>query len=175
VRRKIALHPSKAELTIETTYEKVQGPRVRVAVWTITQLDPPQSMIVELPDAPTFAGGFRSLLPAEPRNLSLHGNFLTLDRDTAAKTMIATESDKLTWRGEDPEPLFLTIENASPGPPGSIYPEGVHSQIYTSPDDAQPYVELELVGPLHDLSPGQSASLTSRYTLVRERIVPLGR
>lgn len=173
VRRKIALHPSKAELTIETTYEKVQGPRVRVAVWTITQLDPPQAMVVELPDAPTFAGGYRSLLPAEPRNLSLHGNALTLERDTDAKTMIATESDRLTWRGEDPDPLIVTVENQAPGLPGSIWPEGVHSQIYTSPDGAQAYVELELIGPLHDLSPGQSASLTSRYTVVRERMVPV--
>ena len=51
---------------------------------------------------------------------------------------------------------------------------GAHAQIYTSPDGAEPYVELELLGPLHDLAPGQSATLTVRYRLIRrEQADPL--
>jgi hypothetical protein len=174
VRRKIALDPRKAELIIETTYEKVQGPPSRVGVWTITQLDPPESMSVELPEPSAFPGGFRSLLPAPPRNLSAHGNVLRMERDADEKTMIATDGDRLTWVGQEPEPLVLTVENLSPGPPGGAWPDCVHSQIYTSPDGAQGYVELELLGPVHDLAAGQSATLRSRYTLVRARVVPVG-
>src|SRR5262245_29518477 len=91
VRRKIALHPSKPEMTIETTYEKVQGAPIKVAVWTITQLDPPSHMRVKLPEPSTFPGGYRSLLPAAPKNVAVvPGGELTLARDTEAKTMIAT-------------------------------------------------------------------------------------
>ena len=61
------------------------------------------------------------------------------------------------------------------GPPaGSVWPGGAHSQIYPSPDGAEAYVELELLGPLHDLAPGQSASLTTRYKLFRQRVVLVG-
>jgi hypothetical protein len=174
VRRKIALHPSKAEMSIETTYEKVQGAPVRIAVWTITQLAPPAAMTVTLPEPSALAGGFRSLLPAPPRNLSVRGRELTIERDTEAKTMIATDGDRLTWRSDGPEALVVTVANETPARPGSVWSEGAHSQIYTSPDGAQAYVELELLGPLHDLAPGQSASLTSRYTLVRERVTLVG-
>jgi hypothetical protein len=175
VRRKIALHPTKAEMSIETTYEKVQGAPVRIAVWTITQLASPRVMTVALPERSAFAGGFRGLLPAPPKNLSVQGRELTIERDTEAKTMIATDGDRLTWRGEEPEPLVVTVENQTPAQPGSVWPDGIHSQIYTSPDGAQAYVELELLGPLHDLAPGQSAALTSRYTLARERVVLVGK
>ena len=175
VRRKIALHPTKAEMSIETTYEKVQGAPVRIAVWTITQLASPRVMTVALPERSAFAGGFRGLLPAPPKNLSVRGRELTIERDTEAKTMIATDGDRLTWRGEEPEPLVVTVENQNPAQPGSVWPDGIHSQIYTSPDGAPAYVELELLGPLHDLAPGQSAALTSRYALARERVVLVGK
>ena len=60
---------------------------------------------------------------------------------------------------------------------GAVWPDGTHSQIYTNPDGPDAYVELELLGPLHDLAPGQSASLTSRYELHRRdrpgRVVPV--
>jgi hypothetical protein len=174
VRRKIVLHPSKAEMSVETTYEKVRGAPVRVAVWTITQLNPPRSMTVSLPERSAFPGGFRSLLPAPPLNLSAQGRELTLERDTDAKTMIATDGDRLTWDGDGVEPLRVIVENETAAPAGSVWPDGAHSQIYTSPDGAQAYVELELLGPLHDLAPGQSASLTSRYTLSRSRVVLVG-
>jgi hypothetical protein len=174
MRRKISLHPTDAEMSIETTYEKVQGTPVRVAVWTITQLDPPDHMSVTLPETPAFPGGFRNLMPAPPRNVSARSRELTLERDTDAKTMIATDGDRLTWHGEGREPLNLVVENETSAPAGSVWPGGAHSQIYTSPDGAEAYVELELLGPLRDLAPGQSASLTSRYKLFRQRVVLVG-
>jgi hypothetical protein len=46
-------------------------------------------------------------------------------------------------------------------------PGGARAQIYTSPDGAEPYVELELLGPLVDLTPGQRAKMSVRYKLAR--------
>jgi hypothetical protein len=43
---------------------------------------------------------------------------------------------------------------------------GAHAQIYTNSDGAEPYVELELLGPLVDLSPGQRAMMQVRYRLI---------
>ena len=52
---------------------------------------------------------------------------------------------------------------------GAARPGGAHAQIYTSPDGAEPYVELELLGPLVDLVPGQRTSMSVRYRLVRRQ------
>jgi len=164
VRRTISLNASEPIMSIETTYEKVSGAPVRVGVWTITQLVSPERVFVLLPERSTFAGGHRRLLPPEPKDFAVEGRLLSLARDTAQKTMIASDGDALLWLGDGPD---LLIENVTPAPgAGASWPEGAHSQIYTSPDGAEPYVELELLGPLQDLAPGQSVSLASRYTLI---------
>jgi hypothetical protein len=172
VRRRIALDASAPVLSIETTFEKVQGPPVQVAVWTITQLAPPSRMVAILPARSAFAGGHRRVMPAAPLNLALAGGRLSLERDPREKTMIATDADRLEWHGDESDHVDLIIENRSAAPAtGAVWPDGAHSQIYTNPDGPDAYVELELLGPLHDLAPGQSASLTSRYEL-RRRDLP---
>jgi hypothetical protein len=164
VRRKISLNASEPIMSIETTYEKVRGAPVRVGVWTITQLVSPERVFVLLPERSTFAGGHRRLLPPEPKDFAVEGRLLSLARDTVQKTMIASDGDALLWVGDGPD---LLIENVTPASAaGADWPEGAHSQIYTSSDGAEPYVELELLGPLRDLAPEQTVSLASRYTLV---------
>ncbi len=166
VRRRISLDARAPVMSIETTYEKVSGAPVRVAVWTITQLAPPAKMVAFLPERPALAGGYRRVMPAEPLNLDVKDGRLSLERHTREKTMIATDADRLEWDGYEPGRVDLVIENVSAPPAtGAVWPDGVHSQIYTNPDGPDAYVELELLGPLHDLAPGQSASLASRYEL----------
>ena len=168
VRRKISLHATDAVMSIETTYEKVSGAPVRVGVWTITQLVSPERVFVLLPERSAFAAGHRRVLPPVPKDFAVEGRLLSLARDTADKTMIASDGEALLWVGAGPA---LLIEAVTPAPAGAgaAWPEGAHSQIYTSPDGAESYVELELLGPLHDLAPGQSAAMSVRYRLLRRQ------
>jgi hypothetical protein len=167
VRRRIAL--SDDRMLITTTYEKLQGPPVRVAVWTITQLQPPDRMFVLLPKRSTFAGGYRSRLPAPPRDLTADGRLLSLARDPAQKTMIVSDGDALLWIGEARSLLIENVSDRAAPRPGETpsWPDGAHAQIYTSPDSDQRYVELELLGPLAELRPGESTSMRVRYRLIR--------
>jgi len=177
VRRTIALDAAEPVMTIETSYEKVSGAPVRVAVWTITQLGPPDRMFVLLPERSTFPKGHALRMPAAPRDLRVDGRLLSLARDPAQKTMIASDGDALLWVGEA---LDLLVERVTPPagqpPPGTdTWPDGAHAQIYTSPDGDDAYVELELLGPLRQLGAGETAALTARYTLIRRRDAdPLG-
>jgi hypothetical protein len=193
VRRRIVLDPALPVLTIETRYEKVQGRSVTVAVWTIAQLMPPDRMFVRLPERSVFPGGYRNKLPAAPRDLRVDGRLLSMARDPLEKTQIATDGDALLWVGAGPDLLVEALDARGAPPPSGTspwartsheypsltgpkpkpssssdldWPGGVHAQIYTSPDGQQRYVELELLGRLHRLGPGDSASFTVRYTLV---------
>jgi len=50
---------------------------------------------------------------------------------------------------------------------GEQYPDnGSSAEIFTNPDP-QAYVELEVLGPLQNLKPGDRAEQTSTYTLIR--------
>ena len=190
VRRTIALDPRKPVMTIETTYEKVQGAPVTVGVWTITQLASPERLFVQLPahQSPAFPNGYTSLLPDLPLGLTVRGRLLSLVRDPRNKTMISSDGGPLLWVGDG---LDLLIEDTTPGSAGGggAWPnQGARSQIYTAPgqdragadggatgkndsgngkNGDQPYVELELLGRLHTLRGGESATMRSRYTLIR--------
>jgi hypothetical protein len=163
VRRTIALDPAAPVATVETCYEKVSGPTIRVGVWTVSQLVSPQRLFLRLPERSAFPGGFAQRLPDPPRGLEVEGRLLSLERDPAAKTMIVSDGEAMLWVGEGPDLLIETIPEAHD--PASQWPDGVHAQIYTSSDQALPYVELELLSPLRDLAPGEQVCLRVRYTL----------
>jgi hypothetical protein len=164
VRRTVTL--TNDDAFIETVYEKVEGSPVQVAVWTITQLASPDRIFALLPERTLFPGGHRAMLPAPPKDLVVDGRLLGLARDPKNKTMIASDADALLWVGPGRD---LLIENVTSPRARSAAPGGAHAQIYTSPDDAEPYVELELLGPLVDLARGQSASMSVRYSLLRRQ------
>jgi hypothetical protein len=173
VRRTIALDPVEPVLTIETTFEKTQGQRVRVAVWTITQLSAPDRLFVLLPERSVFPDGYALVLPAAPRDLRRDGALLSLARDPVQKTMIGSDGQALLWIGGG---LDLLIENVTAGPaePTARWPADAHAQVYTNPGESDGYVELELLERLRDLEVGDSASMTVRYTLtVRRQADPL--
>ena len=163
VRRMIALDPAAPVVTIETSYEKVEGAPIRIGVWSITQLASPERLFMRLPARSTFPGGFAQRLPDRPKDLTVAGRLLSLARDPSAKTMLASDGDALLWVGERVDLLIETVADAHD--PSGEWPDGAHAQIYTSSDEALPYVELELFSPLRDLGLGERASLRVRYTL----------
>jgi hypothetical protein len=163
VRRTIALAPEKPSVIVETCYDKVAGQPIRAAVWTITQLVSPERLFMRLPARSSFPGGFAQRLPARPKDLTVEGRLLSLTRDPAAKTMRVSDGDALLWVGRAAHLLIEAVTD--PHDPSDQWPDGAHAQIYTSSDEALPYVELELLSPLRDLRIGERASLRVRYTL----------
>jgi len=164
VRRRVSLQDE--VMLIDTVYEKVAGPPVRVAVWTITQLVSPERMFALLPEPSAFAGGHRSTLPAAPKDLTVEGRLLGLARHPTEKTMLVNDADVLLWVGPGRSLVIETLAT-QPADRTAPRPGGAHAQIYTSPDGAEPYVELELMGPLVDLAPGQATEMDVRYRLLR--------
>ena len=66
----------------------------------------------------------------------------------------------MAWVGEK-EICLVTSERVS----GAEYPDrGASAEVYTNPDPKK-YVELEMLGPLSLLKPGDSISRTSTYAL----------
>jgi hypothetical protein len=166
VERTIRLDPEQPVMAIDTRYRKVAGGPVRLAAWTITQLVSPKSVVASLPERSVFPSGYKLEMPVTPRDLQLSGTRLSLARDPVNKTMIGTDADALEWIGEH-DALLLTASPQSAPPPGAAWADGVHAQIYTSSDDALPYVELELLGPVRELRAGDSAEIVVRYELSR--------
>jgi hypothetical protein len=166
VRRTIALDPQEPVMTIKTTYEKVQGAPVSVAVWSVTQVAEPERAFILLPKQSAFPHGYINMLPAQPKELKTDGRLLSLVRDPQKSTMIGSDGDTLLSVGQNDD---LLIENKTPVLPDSKaeWPnQGLHSKIFTSSGDILRYMELELFTPLSLLKTGHSTSMESVYTLL---------
>ncbi len=157
--RRISLARGRPEMTITTTYRKVSGKPLRVAIWTITQTQDPRRVFVLLPEKPKFAGGVNLMGGPLPYEFKIAGRLLSLRRHPTKDLKIGTEGDKLLWIGER---AILRIESERTE---GEYPNGGDvTEVYTNAG-ATAYVELEFNGPLSTLRQGEKMEQTMHYKL----------
>jgi hypothetical protein len=165
VHRTIELAPRAPVMTVATTFEKVRGAPVRVAIWTITQLASPERVAVKSWMTGQPPQGYVSLLPDPPKDLRVQGHVISLARDPDRKTMIGSDDSTLVWVGDGPS---LVVQSLGSWPTGGDleWPKpGIRSQIYTNPGTDAKYVELEVFDHLRELRAGQRAMMKVAYTL----------
>jgi hypothetical protein len=164
VRRLIEFDIERPIMTITTTYEKVSGRPKEVGIWVITQLKDPVGAYAVLPSVSRYREGYNRQTDEPPANLLLGQGLLSLTRDPKAAHKIGTDASSLVWMGRQE---LLRIDSARQF--ASRYPDQESSaEIYTNPDPL-PYIELEMLGPLHRMIVGDKISRLSTYTLLRRR------
>ena len=163
-KRVLELHASLPRLTIRTTYEKVEGAPLKAGVWIITQLKDPVLVVAPLPEKSRFAEGFdKQSAENLPTDLTVTNGLVTLRRHPTKSTKIGTDAGTLLWVGDK---TMVRID--SPRIDGAGYPDnGSSAEVYTNGGESWKYVELEMLGPLADLGPGDTLSQTNTYTLYR--------
>lgn len=160
--RVISLVEGKPVMEIVTSYEKVSGRPVQAGVWIITQLKDPKVVTMPLPEKSIFPAGYNKQSQELPQDLKREGNAITCARSKTVSTKIGSDASRLIW--EDSR-WRVTID--SPRVPGGPYPdENSSAEIYTNPDPLE-YVELEMLGPVTLLKPGDRISQTNTYRLER--------
>jgi hypothetical protein len=162
-RRLVVLDYKRPQMTITTTYEKVEGDPVTVGVWIITQLKDPQAVHILLPKNPIFAEGYTKQSKQLPAELKRQGRLLSLKRDPKVSTKIGTDASSLLWIGEK-----YTLRIDSPRATKETYPDqGSSAEVYTNLDPLK-YVELEMLGPLKTIKVGDRIEHANTYTLSRK-------
>lgn len=150
--RLIALAGS--QMTIVTTYFKVEGEPRKVGVWIITQLREPTE--VTIPQAGKWNKQSDDL-PLDFRE----GDTISLRRHASKSTKVGAQASSMTW--QNARWLFKVT---SPRIPGAEYPDNDSSaEVYTNPDPLE-YVELETLGPLKTMKIGDTLSQTNTYSLM---------
>ena len=157
--RHIELDAVQPVLRIATEYRKLVGGAVRVGIWTITQMREPERVCMLLPAASRFADGFTRLMSAEPADLKIDGRVLSLRRHQRQHVKVGTDGSSIAWLG--PNCVVRIDAETRPGE----YPDGgCSTEVYTCPDPLQ-YVELETLGPLTTMNPGDRIEQTTVYTV----------
>ena len=160
--RTISLDARQPVMNIKTAYEKVEGDARKVSIWVITQLPEPVMVYVPLPANSINANGYVLQSKAAPPSLKREGNLVSLTRDAKTAYKIGTDASTMLWIGEQ-----FAVRIDSPRQPNAEHPDQSSSaEIYTNPDPL-PYVELETLGPLHEMKKGDLIERMNRYTLNR--------
>jgi hypothetical protein len=154
--RVISLSDSEAQMTIKTTYHKVEGDPRKVSVWIITQCGEPDFVYI-----PTLMGDkFIHQSDELPYALKAGKHAIALKRGSAKSTKIGTDASALIWVGKK---TAVRIDSARQD--GGGYPDkGCSAEVYTNANPLT-YVELEMLGPLHMLKIGDQISQTNTYHL----------
>jgi len=158
--RRIQMHSSKPEMTITTTYRRIKGQPAVIGIWVITQLKEPVALFAPAPKKSIFPNGFTLLLQTPPPSLKVEDGLVSLTRNPDAGHKIGLDADSLLWVGEK---HVLRID--SPRIRGGDYPDrGSSTEIYTAADPL-PYIELETLGPLHQMKEGDTIKRSNVYKL----------
>jgi hypothetical protein len=160
--RTISLDVRRPVMKISTAYEKAAGEPRQVAIWVITQLPEPAAVYVPLPLQSINANGYVLQSKTVPPSLKREGQLLSLVRDKKAAFKIGTDASTMLWLGER---FALRIDSRRE--PNKEHPDsGSSAEVYTNPDPLA-YVELETLGPLHEMRKGDRIERTNTYTLSR--------
>ena len=160
--RRIQMAPALPVMSITTEYRKIAGSAVQVSVWVITQMRSPERMYAHLPEQRSRPE-FLQLMGPVPQDLRIEGRLLSLSRDPKEPVKIGSAASSMVWMDRN---FAVRIDSNASQKEGE-FPDGdSRSEIYTNPDP-QPYVELETLGPLTEVNPGDRIALTNIYTLAR--------
>jgi hypothetical protein len=159
VERRIELDAVQPIMRIATEYRKLTGSAVRVGIWTITQMREPERVCALLRAVSKFSSGYVRLISAEPADLKIDGRLLSLRRHPRQHVKIGTDGSSLAWVGRDCV-VRIDVETR----PGEYPDGGCVTEVYTCPDPLQ-YVELETLGPLTTMKPGDRIEQTTVYTV----------
>lgn len=160
--RRIRLHSSEPRMEIETIYTKTNGNPLKTGIWVITQLKDPEAVAMPIPPQTLFKDGYVRQSDQLPDGLHQVGRVLLMKRAKIGSFKVGNDTGTLLWIGRESMVLIESSRN-----PNGEYPDsGSSAEVYTNPDpDA--YVELELLGPLATMKPGDRMTQTSRYSLLK--------
>ena len=157
--RRVELDPAQPIMRIATEFRKLSGTPVTVGIWTITQMSEPERVCIQLSETSKFASGFIRMLEAEPADLKVDGRSLSLRRNAQQQVKLGSDGSSMAWLGQN-----CVVRIDTDIRPGEYPDGGCVTEVYTNPDPLQ-YVELETLGPLTIMNPGDRIEQTTAYTM----------
>jgi len=166
--RRITLDPAEPVMRTTTTYEKISGDPVPVAIWVIAQLRDPAAIFLPVPSRSAFPAGHSPTWKQPEGTLYREGDWVRLTRSPTVSQKTGNDGTDLIWADER-QLLRISVPRVA----GADYTHGGCSvEVYTNADPV-PYVELETLGPLQTLRVGERTSATTTYRLARRTAAPL--
>ncbi len=166
--RTITLEAQGTGVTFDNTLVNHDKKPGQWAVWQVTQVNAPDRLRMPLYTKGSFKKGYYVFQGSAPvkEKMQILTDEIQLTRDSVKSAKIGGDSP-LGWLSADKGAIRFEVSTKRIA--GKTYPDdGCSLEIYTNPDPL-PYVELELLSPLTTIKPGQTLSMTTRWSLKKIR------
>lgn len=175
--REITLSPGQAAVTIHDTFLKAKGQAAfPIGIWSISQVRGDSTIYLPLDTHGLFPGlGFTPLGDSKKPmpNWQSRGGLLAVTRPSNIGTKVGVD-DRAGWAACLYHGNLLFTERFTHEPKATYPDKGVDAEVFTNGDDSQAYMELEVLGPLVTLKPGQTLTRQITWRLQHLTQVPAG-
>lgn len=170
--REVAMDASGSGVRIINRMINSSQKPLRWAIWEIAQVDDPQYALIPASPASIHPDGyyvFPDNKPAVAPETSANTPVtILLSRNKAKSAKIGSYSERsFAYAWKSGHMFKIEVEGKS-APSAAHSDAGCSQEIYTSPDPDK-YVELELLGPVQELKPGERAQQVVRWKLEQIR------
>lgn len=166
--REISLARTGTEVTLRNTLVNTGSQAARWSVWEVAQVDSPDEACLPLHRSGRFPEGFFIFKNSPPvaETLRVTRDRVCLQRHLGRGGKIGGDSPE-GWAAARAGQLRMTVSARYER--GKEYPDGGCAQEIWSNPAPLPYMELELLSPLQDLTPGKRCTFTTRWRLDRHK------
>lgn len=153
------------DLVIETTMQVAREQPMKICIWPVTQVNPPDAAFLPTDPASAYVGGWHWIGRKELESvLRVSPNLLRVTGLAKKAFKIGTDAPTAAIAAAFDDTLFL---QRAVFDPESQYPDGAEGagfpvEYYLQPGD---YAELELLSPLYIARRGQVQKFTVRWSL----------
>lgn len=165
-RREIVMAPGGTVVTLRNILVN-GGPRADTwAVWEVAQIDNPGGVRLPRSRSGRFPNGYKlfpsytlgpGMVVAGPREVTIH-------RSARSAAKIGSDSPAGWIKGDVAGQEFTLSASHQPG--RSYADDGCAQEIFVNNDPLK-YAEMEMLGPLQEIAPGETAVLVTRWSLKR--------
>jgi len=159
-------HDATGSFFIRQTAEKVSGKPVEMALWSVTQITPPEAIFFVLDKGDTVSDAWKPLQGTADSNVDSHGNIACYYPSTTQSLKVGLKTSTPVLAAFSKGQLFVLRAT----PQEATYPDGRPSrpggfsiEIFDTGSRANPYIELEMLSPLRQAWMGSRWTFTVRW------------
>lgn len=154
------------EVTLKQRMHNISGDTFLGSIWDVTQVGTPCFVVFPIRKQSRIPGGLAYLMgESKSTGQFVRNGDLCITRYLGEAGKIGSDSDGpwMIWFKDD----LAYVKLFDPMQRGAQYPDGGCSvEVFTSDKEAG-YVEMEILGPLVELEPGDSTELTEKWRIFR--------
>jgi len=165
-------HDDTGKFFIRQTAEKVSGQPVKMALWSVTQIAPPEGIFFVLNKGDTVSDAQKTLQGTATSTIDHRGNIACYYPSTTTSLKFGIQTSTPILAAFSRGQLFVlraAPQTATYPDSETAHPKGFPIEIFDTGTTPNPYIELEFFSPLREAWMGSQWTFTVRWNVYQTK------